>query len=355
MIGDDGEPLAPGRLPNRRAIVSGRPKRASSAIGSCRTGTNAGRSSARPRSLRRAATSTRDQRHPRRHGRAAARSGRARRRTGAVFAASIDIEATFDALAALLVPRFADYCIVDMVEDGRLRQVVIGTATRARAAAARAPRALPAGPRTRRIRSRRCWRPASRTSSRMHAQELSRRRRRRGASRPLPQPGGDLVHRRAARGTGPDARDDLARHRRVGQALRRPRPRARARARAASSARDRQRAPLRRGAAVVRAAEHAARLGAGRDRLLGPRPPLRAGQRRARHDQRALAGGARRPRPRRGRRRARAHARPALPACARDGRAGRAHRVDRRCGAPDGRSAATGSRATTRCTRPTAR
>ena len=45
--------------------------------------------------------------------------------TGAVFAASIDIDATFDALAALLVPRLADYCIVDMVEDGRLRQVVI--------------------------------------------------------------------------------------------------------------------------------------------------------------------------------------------------------------------------------------
>ena len=45
--------------------------------------------------------------------------------TGAVFAASIDIDATFDALATLLVPRFADYCIVDMVDDGGLRQVVI--------------------------------------------------------------------------------------------------------------------------------------------------------------------------------------------------------------------------------------
>jgi len=45
--------------------------------------------------------------------------------TGAVFAASIDTDATFDALAALLVPRFADYCIVDMIDEGPLRQVVI--------------------------------------------------------------------------------------------------------------------------------------------------------------------------------------------------------------------------------------
>ncbi len=45
--------------------------------------------------------------------------------TGAVFAASIDIEATFDALASLLVPRFADYCIVDMLEEEALKQVVI--------------------------------------------------------------------------------------------------------------------------------------------------------------------------------------------------------------------------------------
>ena len=46
--------------------------------------------------------------------------------TGAVFAASIDIDATFDALTDLLVPRFADYCIVDMIDEGGpLRQVVI--------------------------------------------------------------------------------------------------------------------------------------------------------------------------------------------------------------------------------------
>ena len=57
--------------------------------------------------------------------RAAGERARLVAETGAVFAASIDIDATFDALAALLVPRFADYCIVDMVAEGPLRQVVI--------------------------------------------------------------------------------------------------------------------------------------------------------------------------------------------------------------------------------------
>ena len=101
---------------------------------------------------------------------------------------------------------------------------------------------------------------------------------------------------------------------------------------------DRQRAPLRHRAAVVRTARHAARLGAGRDRLLGPGPPLHPRQRRARRDQRAHSRGARREAAGRGDRRARARARAALPPRARDGRAGRAHRVDRRRGAADGRA-----------------
>ena len=86
--------------------------------------------------------------------------------TGAVFAASIDIDATFDALATLLVPRFADYCIVDMVDDGRLRQVVIAHRDPERAQLLRELRERYPPDANGRIRSRRCWPPASRTSSR---------------------------------------------------------------------------------------------------------------------------------------------------------------------------------------------
>jgi GAF domain-containing protein len=45
---------------------------------------------------------------------------------GSLLSASLDYEATLADLAGLLVPRIADYCIVDAVdEDGTLRQVVI--------------------------------------------------------------------------------------------------------------------------------------------------------------------------------------------------------------------------------------
>jgi PAS domain S-box-containing protein len=42
-----------------------------------------------------------------------------------LLSSSLDYEATLAELAQLLIPRVADYCIVDAVEDGRLRQVVI--------------------------------------------------------------------------------------------------------------------------------------------------------------------------------------------------------------------------------------
>jgi PAS domain S-box-containing protein len=44
---------------------------------------------------------------------------------GTLLSASLDYEATLADLAHLLVPRVADYCIVDAVEEGGLRQVVI--------------------------------------------------------------------------------------------------------------------------------------------------------------------------------------------------------------------------------------
>jgi len=47
--------------------------------------------------------------------------------TGTLFSAGLDYAATLAELAALLVPRLADYCIVDVIEEesGSLRQVVI--------------------------------------------------------------------------------------------------------------------------------------------------------------------------------------------------------------------------------------
>ena len=156
------------------------------------------------------------------------------------------------------------------------------------------------------------------------------RGRRRGASRALSRARRDVLHRRAAPGARPAARDDLARDRGVRAALREDRSRARARDRAARGARDRQRASLRSRAGVVRAARHAARVGAGGNRLLGSRAPLRARERRARGGQPQDAGGARRPDARGGDPDARAGAAAALPAGTRVGRAARPHRVDRR-------------------------
>jgi len=127
MIGEDREPLPVEALPNRRALASGKPEegvvgyrllpdgderwslvRATPILGADGT-----------------AELVINVIHDVTADRAAQERARLVDETGAVFAASIDIEATFDALAALLVPRFADYCIVDMQEDAGLRQVVI--------------------------------------------------------------------------------------------------------------------------------------------------------------------------------------------------------------------------------------
>jgi PAS domain S-box-containing protein len=127
IIGDDHEPLAADELPNRRALASGRPEEGIVGYRLLPDGEERW-------SLVRATpivSANGDVEHVINviHDVTAERAARERAtlvdETGAVFAASIDIDATFDALAALLVPRFADYCIVDMVDDGPLRQVVI--------------------------------------------------------------------------------------------------------------------------------------------------------------------------------------------------------------------------------------
>ena len=127
MIGDDREPLAADDLPNRRAIVSGQTEEGLVGYRLLPDGEE------RWSFVRSTPIVSGDGavEHVINviHDVTADRQARERAKlvdeTGAVFAASIDIDATFDALATLLVPRFADYCIVDMVDDGRLRQVVI--------------------------------------------------------------------------------------------------------------------------------------------------------------------------------------------------------------------------------------
>ncbi|HWL33124.1 MAG TPA: PAS domain-containing protein [Gaiellaceae bacterium] len=131
VIGEDRELLPADKLPNRRAIASGRPEEGLvgyrllpdgeerwSFVRSTPIVSTEG-------AVEHVINVIQDVTSER----AAHERARLVDETGAVFAASIDIEATFDALAELLVPRFADYCIVDMVDDGRLRQVAISHRT----------------------------------------------------------------------------------------------------------------------------------------------------------------------------------------------------------------------------------
>jgi PAS domain S-box-containing protein len=128
MIGEDGEPFPPDELPNRRAVASGRPEEGVVGYRLLPDGEERW-SFVRATPIVSETGETElviNVIHDVTADRAAQERARLFDRTGAVFAASIDVEATFDALAALLVPRFADYCIVDLIDDeGPLRQVVI--------------------------------------------------------------------------------------------------------------------------------------------------------------------------------------------------------------------------------------
>ena len=128
MIGEDGEPLAPGQLPNRRALASGRPEQGIVGYRLLPDGDERWslvRST--PILTESAERRPRDQRHPRRDGRTgrarAGDSSSTRREPSSPRRSTSTRRSTRS--PTLLVPRLADYCIVDMVDDGRLRQVVI--------------------------------------------------------------------------------------------------------------------------------------------------------------------------------------------------------------------------------------
>ena len=128
IIAEDGAPPAPDELPNRRALTTKRAEEGTVAYRLLPDGEE------RWSFVRSTPILTADGEvdlvinviHDVTAERVAQERARLVAETGAVFAASIDVEATFDALASLLVPRFADYCIVDMFDEtGPLRQVVI--------------------------------------------------------------------------------------------------------------------------------------------------------------------------------------------------------------------------------------
>ena len=127
MIGEEGGPLPPDELPNRRALASGQPEEGIVGYRLLPDGDERW-SSVRSTPILSATGSVDlviNVIHDVTAERVALERARLLDETGAVFAASIDVDATFDALAALLVPSLADYCIVDLVEGDRLRQVVI--------------------------------------------------------------------------------------------------------------------------------------------------------------------------------------------------------------------------------------
>ena len=134
----------------------------------------------------------------------------------ALLSTSLDYEATLADLGQLLVPRIADYCIVDTIgeDEASLRQVVISHRDPEREELLRElrrrypPEANEAHPVSEVLAS---GEPLLFEDARG---ECARpRRRRRGASRALSRSGRDVLHRRAAPGARPAARDDLAGHR----------------------------------------------------------------------------------------------------------------------------------------------
>ena len=251
-----------------------------------------------------------------------------------LLSASLDYEAT---LADLGQPaRPADRRLLHRGHDRRGRSKPsagrdLAPGPRAGRAAARAAAALPAGGERGASGARRCLRAASRSCSRTRgARRLrtppSTRSISRSTTRSTRCPTSSCRSRREAGCSGRSRSGTGESGRRFGKTdLELAHEIARRAALAIDNAR-----PLRSRAGVVRAARHAARVGAGGHRLLGPRPPLRPRERRARRGQPQDARGACRPDARRGDPDARARAAAALPAGTRVGRAAHPHRVDRR-------------------------
>jgi PAS domain S-box-containing protein len=129
IIGENGDPLPVDELPNRRALAEGEPQ--DGVLGYRLRPTGDERwSIVRSTPILGEAGEIRlvinvfhdvtDQRHAEERIRFLAE-------TGTLFSAGLDYAATLAELGALLVPRLADYCLVDVIEEesGRLRQVVI--------------------------------------------------------------------------------------------------------------------------------------------------------------------------------------------------------------------------------------
>ena len=199
-----------------------------------------------------------------------------------VLAGSLDYERTLTEVARLAVPDLADWCAVYIVEpDGGLRQITsihpdpdqesllmeLRRRYRAREGRQRGGR-LRGGDR--------------RAASRLERHRPVRDRDPRGGARDLRPARPEVVHDRAAARARPGHRGaDDALHAR-GAPLRASATSSSPRPRPPLRARDRQRAPLRRGRALTRDARHAVPLGADRARLPRPRPRVRAGERRPR-------------------------------------------------------------------------
>ena len=252
--------------------------------------------------------------------------------TGTLFSAGLDYAATLAELGALLVPRLADYCLVDVIEEesGSLRQVVISHRDPEREQLLRTlrqrypPEKNASHPVTEVLRTGEPYlvedaRDAALSRAAVDEEHLELYRQLEATSYivvPLESRGRLLGT--ISLGTGGSGRR-FSDHR----------PRAGTRDRPPRRARDRECAPLPRRARVVCAARHAARLRPGGNRLLGSRAALRARERCACAAQPALAGGAHRENAARDDPEARSAPGAALPARARDRRAGCARGVDR--------------------------
>ncbi len=129
IIGENGNPLSVDELPNRRALATGEPQDTTLGYRLLPSGEERW-SIVRSTPILGEAGEIRlvinvfhdvtDQRHAEERIRFLAA-------TGTLFSAGLDYAATLAELGALLVPRLADYCLVDVIEEesGSLRQVVI--------------------------------------------------------------------------------------------------------------------------------------------------------------------------------------------------------------------------------------
>ena len=211
--------------------------------------------------------------------------------TGTLLASTLDLEVTLAQLGGALVPAVADYCIIDLVEEGRpLRQAALRHVEPAKEELLRELRRLyppdgnPDHPASRVLASGTPLLIEQVDERVLGAASLDERH-----PPALPRPRADVLRRRAVACPRRHARHALARNRPVGRVQARRCP-LRRRGGEPDRARGGERAALRGRPVLLRSPRHAAALGARGDRLLGSRSPLRARQRCARRDQRLPVG-----------------------------------------------------------------